>query len=197
LLTGDTPESCAKLILFSITKRGDEMLIKINELYSLENISDCYYIDENMNVINVNTGHIKTQTLGKRGYYYVSLNEKVTNRQVKVYMHKIISLAFLGNIPHEAVNHMDGNKLNNDVSNLEYCTLKYNTQHAFRTGLIPIRAKRYRLIQFRNLFYAIFEGTLKEISNMISIPFGTLYDILRKDEQYRNTYNIMKIELIE
>jgi len=174
------------------------MLIKINELYSLENISDCYYIDEYMNVININTGHIKTQTLGKRGYYYVTLNEKVTNRQVKVCMHKIISLAFLGNIPHEAINHIDGNKLNNDISNLEYCTLKYNTQHAFRTGLIPIRAKRYRVVQSYNiLFYSVFEGTFRELSNMLSIPIGTLYDIFRKDEQYRNTYNIMKIELIE
>ena len=57
-------------------------MIKINELYSLQNISDCYYIDDNLNIINANTNHIKTQTLGKRGYLYVSLNDK-KNKLIK------------------------------------------------------------------------------------------------------------------
>ena len=51
-------------------------MIKINTLYSLENISDIYYITDNLDIININTNHIKAQTLGKRGYYYVTLSDK-------------------------------------------------------------------------------------------------------------------------
>lgn len=49
-------------------------MVQINTLYSLEQIADFYYINNNLQVININTGKIKKQTLGKRGYYYVTLS---------------------------------------------------------------------------------------------------------------------------
>lgn len=52
------------------------------------------------------------------------------------YIHRLIANAFLPKIKgKEYVNHIDGNKLNNSISNLEWCTLKENQQHAFRIGL--------------------------------------------------------------
>lgn len=52
------------------------------------------------------------------------------------YVHRLIANAFLPKINgKEYVNHIDGNKLNNSISNLEWCTLKENQQHAFRIGL--------------------------------------------------------------
>ena len=54
--------------------------------------------------------------------------------------HVLVALAFIGPRPEGLhVNHIDGDKLNNAVSNLEYCTPKENTAHAFRAGLIPSR----------------------------------------------------------
>lgn len=52
------------------------------------------------------------------------------------YVHRIVARCFVEN-PHEylEVNHKDGNKTNNNTSNLEWCTRTENNRHAFRIGL--------------------------------------------------------------
>lgn len=55
----------------------------------------------------------------------------------KVPIHRIVSIVFIGPNPPDKtqVNHKDGDKLNNSVENLEYCTCAENIQHAYDTGL--------------------------------------------------------------
>ena len=122
---------------------------KINELYSLEWASDCYFINDNLEIINVNTNKIKSQSIGKRGYKYVTLNRKSDNVQIKVYVHKIIALAFINNTKYECINHKDGNKLNNAIKNLEFCTPKDNVHHAWNNKLI-VRKERLFKLEFNN-----------------------------------------------
>ena len=47
----------------------------------------------------------------------------------------------------EFVNHKDGNKLNNDLSNLEWCTKSYNVKHSYDSGL-----KKYRPLHYKGKF---------------------------------------------
>ena len=71
-----------------------------------------------------------TYTLNNRGYYSVGIKRKTHM------VHRLIAKAFLpnpGNKPF--VNHLDGNKLNNHVDNLEWCTVQENNLHARQTGL--------------------------------------------------------------
>ncbi len=72
-----------------------------------------------------------------KGYKKVTLwiNKKHTTR----YIHRLVALAFISN-PHRRleINHKDGNKLNNQVGNLEWCTRSENQQHAHDTGLINV-----------------------------------------------------------
>lgn len=147
---------------------------KINELYSLEWASDCYYINENLDIINVNTGKTKKKTIGKRGYYYVTLNRKCDNIQIKVYLHKIVALAFIRNDKYEVINHIDGNKLNDAIENLEFCTQSDNIRHAFINKLV-IRKECKFLILFKNGDTDVI--TAKEAQNKYGIPRITLYDL--------------------
>lgn len=65
------------------------------------------------------------------GYLTVCFEEK------KYSVHRIVAETFIHKeIGKEFVNHIDGNKLNNKVENLEWCTQKENNQHAFKTGLM-------------------------------------------------------------
>lgn len=55
----------------------------------------------------------------------------------RVSVHRLVALAFLG-LPPEGrpyVNHKDGDKGNNNVANLEWCSAKENAEHAVRIGL--------------------------------------------------------------
>jgi hypothetical protein len=65
-------------------------------------------------------------------FYQLYLNKKMYNKNA----HQLVALAFIPN-KHglTTVNHKDGNKHNNCVENLEWCTNEYNHEHATRTGL--------------------------------------------------------------
>lgn len=88
------------------------------------------------NLGNVKTikGKILKQRLDKDGYYQVNLYYNGLETTKKV--HRLIALTFLPNPNnYPVVNHIDGNKTNNHISNLEWCTVSYNTQHAYDNGL--------------------------------------------------------------
>jgi hypothetical protein len=64
------------------------------------------------------------------GYRHIIVNRKNKN------VHRIIAETVIfnpDNLP--CVNHKDGNKLNNSVDNLEWCTHSENTLHSYQTGL--------------------------------------------------------------
>ena len=71
------------------------------------------------------------------------LYNKKTKKRNKKYLHRMVALCFVPN-PYKLheVNHMDGNKLNNTVENLEFVTPSQNQLHAVRTGL---RTNFYRV----------------------------------------------------
>lgn len=70
----------------------------------------------------------------KRGYTKVKLF--IDGKRKYFSVHKLVALTFLiKGVDHTEVNHKDGNKSNNSVENLEWCTSSHNKHHAFRTGL--------------------------------------------------------------
>ncbi len=68
------------------------------------------------------------------GYNHVSLS--VQGRATKIRVHRIVATAFIPNCNNkDTVNHIDGNKTNNNVNNLEWATIGENIRHAHKTGL--------------------------------------------------------------
>lgn len=81
-----------------------------------------------------NLEKILKQSKCKNGYYYVALCK---DKKIKYYqVHRLVAQTFLDNKNnYKCVNHIDGNKLNNNVSNLEFCNHSYNEKEAYRIGL--------------------------------------------------------------
>lgn len=87
-------------------------------------------------------GKILSPSIDKDGYYRVNL---VDGERSKTYsIHRLVAQAFIENVANlPIVNHKDENKQNNRADNLEYCTVKYNTNYngsAIKRGATQRRA---------------------------------------------------------
>lgn len=79
-------------------------------------------------------GTVLSPDKNKSGYYRVTLSKD--GRTKRVFVHKLVAQHWVPN-PNDLpiVNHLDGNKLNNSASNLEWTTHRDNLSHALSTGL--------------------------------------------------------------
>lgn len=84
---------------------------------------------------NAWTGKVLKQGTNKKGYKIVSL--KVLDQKCTREVHRLVASAFIdGDHAGMDVHHKDGNKTNNRLSNLEYCTRKENIRHAIEDGVM-------------------------------------------------------------
>jgi len=104
---------------------------------------------------NDGTGRIMRFQVNTRGY--LSLTLRRDNRQETQMVHRLVAEAFLGGIhPGLDVNHIDGDKTNNCIENLEWCTREENVRHAVRTGLRPgPRRRAVRIIETGDEFVSL------------------------------------------
>lgn len=153
---------------------------------------DCNYASDNTGIIiNCKTGRKISPSINKRGYLQICLSNK------KVYkIHRIVAICF---IPNEnlslEVNHKDGNKLNNNVTNLEWCTKLENIAHAVANNLWKTDNQKAAATGERNTQNILLESEVllirelyssgltprtiwKKFSNKISRT--TIYDIIKR-----------------
>ena len=93
-----------------------------------------YTISEDGKVKSLKSGRIRKPRKSTNGYLNLDLWNGGKSKVLSV--HRLVAEAFIDN-PYDKpqVNHIDGNKSNNDAANLEWATASENTQHAHDTGL--------------------------------------------------------------
>lgn len=113
---------------------------------------------------------LKDFVLNKNGYFYVGLYKN--NKEKKYLVHRLVASAFLANpLNLEQVNHKDGNKQNNNVSNLEWVTPQENCVHAVKSAL---RTYSHRIAEedFIALLYRAINGeSYYELSQDPAVPY--------------------------
>ncbi len=110
-------------------------------------------------------GRYLKATPSNAGYPIISMSNSglVKNRMV----HQLVAASFIPNThnkPH--INHKDGDKTNNNMENLEWCTHKENMQHGFATGLIP---KRVNLKGEKSMAAKLTDFDVVEIKRRLSL----------------------------
>ena len=122
----------------------------------------------------------------KQGYRVVALQRG--NRSRSFLVHRLVAAAFLPSIPTGSeINHKDGDKCNNTLSNLEIATRQENIDHAVRTGLIDNKGEKNarakitaeRVQEIRTLHAAGGVG-YKAISKRFGLPWGTIRNVVKR-----------------
>ena len=123
------------------------------------------------------------QHLNKYGRPFVILTNAGKRKTIEI--HRLVALRFIPNPNNYTdVNHIDGNKKNNDTTNLEWCTRSYNLKHAYDTGLkISLKGEdsgRSKLTEkdVLSIRSECNNSTYKELANKYEVSISNIYFII-------------------
>lgn len=132
------------------------------EVWKLINSSPNYEISNNGSVRNTKTGKMLKITTNNNGYQLVCLSYK--NKKQTAYIHRLIAEAFVStnlDMRISVVNHIDSNKSNNTIKNLEWATYAENAYH----GKARVKVKAKEITDILELFERM---ELEQIDKVLS-----------------------------
>lgn len=156
--------------------KGYEGLYEISDLGNVKSLSR---LSNNRFNSYMTKEKLLKPTIEVWGYKVVRLTKNKNEQDYKV--HRLVAEAFIPNPENKPqVNHIDGNKLNNCVDNLEWCTCKENINHCWNTG----NHKKYKGIEHprsKQILQYDLQGnfikewdTMTEISKELKIGLSTI-----------------------
>lgn len=160
-------------------------MIMIKEL-KIDGVNKKYTIDTYGNIYDIKEKKYRKPKPNSKGYLKVSFY--VNGKDKKFFVHRLVLMTFnpVDGMENLQVNHIDGNKQNNYVGNLEWCTNAENQRHAFQHGLISRKGTKNSQAklteeQVIEIAEMIMSGkTNKEISELFNICSETVSTIRTK-----------------
>lgn len=174
------------------------LLLQYAEIYGNSEI--CAFHPEFDNILvsslgrvqNTNTNHIYTPMVNTQGYLNVGIYPTGSNRSVSKLVHRLVAETFFAYLTckHYEVNHINGNKADNSIYNIEWLTRQENLQHARDTGLFKQQFGRtngrYKyldqdiedMIELHNLGY-----TYREISKAYGLAGTGIFKVIKRRKE--------------
>lgn len=127
--------------------------------------------------------------LKKNGYLSLQLTDADGENKTWT-VHRLIGKTFLGAMDNDGmvVNHKDGDKTNNVLTNLELITSSENKKHAFKIGLIPRKINETQIAEIVKRYNA--GETQRALAKEFGVHYGTVFS-------YIKLYKEGKLEWVE
>lgn len=138
-----------------------------------------YEVSNFGNVRNKTTKYILKGRMSKSGYLMVSLKIDNTQKFQNRYIHRLVAQEWIDN-PEEKreVNHKDGNKINNNISNLEWVTSSENQRHRHSIGINKTSNRRIGKFTVDGELIAEYDSIIKA-ANLEGHPRVSIDNVLR------------------
>lgn len=125
--------------------------------------------------------------INKSGYAYVYYT-LADGQRVNHRIHRLVAKAFIPNPQNKShINHKDGDKLNNRVSNLEWCTNQENSTHAKNNGLITHKEENHHaaklsrgLVQEIYIMYHTEDVSQRWLANRYQVHQKQIWNIVNR-----------------
>lgn len=168
--------------------------VKTHSIYSVSSLG---------NIKRNDTNRPMTKVLNHNGYHVIKFN--IPN--VKIYrVSRLVALTFIPN-PNKLsqVNHIDGNKLNNAIDNLEWCDAYYNMKHAHDNNLV-IRKKgelatsvKLSTLEVIDIFKSKLTHPKKDIAKLYNVSVANvnlIQNCKSRFEEIKNNLSETEINII-
>lgn len=111
------------------------------EFVDIKGYEGIYQVNKMGQIYSLVTKKILKPCVDTYGYLYFMASVNKVRKNIRI--HRAVAMQYIDN-PYNKyeVNHIDGNKKNNNIDNLEWCTTKENRNHANLTGLWGESAKK-------------------------------------------------------
>lgn len=172
-----------------INKNKNKVIIhNENEIWKSIEGFDKYEISTHGRVKNKEYNDLLKFKIRDDGYNEIGLYNS-NNTQMILKVHILVAKAFLNN--HEKypiVNHKDGNKRNNNVNNLEWCTYSQNTIHAHENELIIAHGHKTKINQIDPITNEIVKlwDSMTDICKYLNISNYKLTNLIAREMPYDN-----------